>query len=121
MDAKFSDVDSESWAVRYIASARNNGLMYGIDDDVFGYGVRITYQDVCVVLYRAAILAGISFSEPDKDFAGYENISEYAKEAVSYMYGSGMLPDMSDGNFLSDSSVTRVQAAQLLYSVFGNR
>ena len=117
--ASFKDVDAGNWAASYIASAKNAGLMNGINDSNFGFGKSLTREDICVVIYRAAKNAGITFEIQKTDFSDYKEVSDYAKEAVSFMAGKGIISGMGDGTFAPKGNATRVQAAKLIYAVLG--
>jgi len=117
--ASFADVDVDNWAASYIASAKNAGLMNGTSDYEFGFGKGLTREDICVVIYRAAKDAGMTFEKQKTDFTDYEEISDYAKEAVSFMAGSGIISGMGDGTFSPKGEATRAQAAKLIHAVLG--
>ena len=67
------------------------------------------------MIYRAATVCGKSFSG-NMEFADSNDISEYAKEAVSALTEKGIINGLSDGSFAPLSSLTRAQAAQLIYT-----
>jgi len=113
----FADVADDDWSASYIASVRNRGYMNGIDDSNFGYGMDISRQDICVTIYRAAKLAGYSFGTQKNDFYDFDSVSDYAKEAVSYFAGEGIINGTGDGSFKPLSSATRAEAAKIVWSV----
>ena len=115
----YIDVDALNWAAPYIASAKNAGFMNGVGDAEFGYGKSLTREDISVVIYRAAKTAGIVFDNQKTDFSDYEQISDYAKEAVSYLAGKGVISGMGDGSFSPKGKATRAQAAKIIYEVLG--
>lgn len=115
----FDDIENDGWSEEYIASAKKHGIMTGISDTSFGYGKEVTREDLCVTIYRAAKLAGKTFNLQKSDFSDYGEISEYAKEAVSYLAGSGIISGMGDGTFAPKRFATRAEAAKILYAVIG--
>lgn len=115
----FYDVDLDNWAAPYIASAQENELMLGIDENNFGYGRPVSRQDLCVIIYRAAQKRGIEFKNQKTDFADFEEISDYAKEAVAYLAGSGIINGMGEGRFNPAKITTRAQAAKVISEVIG--
>ena len=119
LTSDFIDVDKNDWAYAYISSAKAAGIINGIEENRFGYGMPVSRQDICVVIYRAAKNAGYEFKEQSEDFTDFDQVSDYAKEAVSYMAGSGIISGMGDGTFLPKATATRAQAAKLVYAVLG--
>lgn len=119
LKSDFEDTENDGWSETYIASAKKNGLMVGLNDKIFGYGQSVTRQDLCVIVYRAAKSVGMNFEVQKSDFTDYEKIADYAKEAISYLAGSGIVSGVGDGNFAPNSPATRAQAAKVLYDVLG--
>lgn len=113
----YSDIPKGSWAESYIFSAKENGLMIGISDELFGYGKEMTRQDLCVVVYRAAVKNGIVFESEKNDFADFDEVSDYAKEAVARLGGAGIINGMENGEFAPLQTVTRAQAAKIIYEI----
>ena len=114
-----SDVDSNAWYYRYVASAEKNGIIKGRGENEFGIGGNITRQEMAVMLYRIASEKGMSFENKYTDFADYDKISEYAYDAVAYMSGAGIINGMENNTFNPDMPATRAQAAKLINSMIG--
>ena len=51
------------------------------------------------------------------DFADYDNISDYAKEAVGALAAKGIINGVSDTMFAPKATATRAQAAKLVYAI----
>ena len=115
----YDDVKTDDWSAAYIASAKASGLMLGTGENIFGYGEPISRQDLCVTIYRAAQKSGIEFENKNTDFTDFEDISEYAKEAVSFMAGDKIVSGMDDGSFCPQQYATRAQAAKIIAEVIG--
>lgn len=114
----FNDANSGEWYDSYIASAKNSGFVSGISETEFGVGMNISRQDLAVMLYRATKAKGKVFTQK-KTFADDYQIADYAKEAVSYLAGEGMISGMGDNLFAPNENATRAQAAKLIYSLIG--
>ena len=95
--------------------------MKGVRDDTFGIGTSIKREDICVAIYRAAKENGYTFANPKTDFTDFEEVSDYAKEAVSMLAGEGIINGMGDGSFAPKKETTRAQAAKLMYAVIGGK
>lgn len=119
LTSDFDDLQNDGWSEAYIASAKKYGLMMGESDTIFGYGKAVTREDLCVIIYRAAKMSGMTFETEKNDFTDYEEISEYAREAVSYLAGSGIVSGTGDGSFAPKRYATRAEAAKILYAVIG--
>ena len=114
--ADFTDASSGNWYDSYIASAKDSGLINGLGDGTFGVGQNITRQDLAVILYKAALKQGRVFTSK-KTFGDDYQIADYAKEAVSYLAGEGIISGMGDNIFAPTANATRAQAAKLIYSL----
>lgn len=118
--AEYSDVPQESWAAEYISAAKNSGLMLGLNDELFGYGKEMTRQDLCVAIYRAALKKGLTFTAENNSFDDFDEVSDYAKEAVSKLSGAGIINGVGNNKFSPKSSVTRAQSAKIFYEILAN-
>lgn len=119
--ASFTDADADAWYSPYVESAKVSGYMKGVRDDTFGIGTSIKREDICVAIYRAAKENGYTFANPKTDFTDFEEVSDYAKEAVSMLAGEGIINGMGDGSFAPKKETTRAQAAKLMYAVIGGK
>jgi hypothetical protein len=60
-ETEFGDTAKGNWHYTYIASAVKKGIVKGIGNNMFGVGIQITRQDMAVMAYNAAKLAGKEF------------------------------------------------------------
>lgn len=115
-EVDFADVDRSGWAYPYVACAFESGLVKGMDDKTFGYGMKITREDMAVLIKRAAECAGTEISEVGgirpKDL---ENVSEYAKDSVAEMADAGIISGYEDGTFRPQNNASRAEAAVMIY------
>ncbi len=110
-----SDVGAGHWATSYIATAQKLGIVQGNADGSFGIGTNITRQDMAVMIYRTFAMLGIDLSAGDAAFADSNEISEYAKDAVSALTKLGILNGMGDNTFAPGANANRAQAAKVIY------
>jgi len=115
----FVDTKKDDWHYSYIASVKKAGLINGIDQTSYGVGQNITRQDIAVILYKAAILNGKTFETKKTDFNDYDEIADYAKEAVSFLAGAGIINGIDSNNFAPTEFATRAEAAKLIYAFIG--
>ena len=80
-DCSFSDVNKSDWFAGFVAGALKENVVKGTDNNLFGVGKNITREDFAVMLYR---IIGEEITEKSS-FSDYNEISDYAKDAVSYM------------------------------------
>ena len=110
---EFSDVSTDDWFYKYVASAYNKGIITGMDDGSFGIGENITRQDMSVMLYRCINNPSITSSE-NVMFDDYEDIADYAKDSVLFLAKKGIISGMGNGKFEPNEPATRAQAAVMV-------
>lgn len=110
----FTDVSKERWSYNYIASANRLGIVTGDGRD-FRPTECITRQDLAVILYRACEFFDIPGSDNKITFDDEKDVSSYAKNAVSYLSGVGIINGMGDGTFAPKAVVTRAQVSKAVY------
>lgn len=110
-DGAFSDVNSSDWFSGFVAALVKKEAVKGIDDNLFGVGKDITREDFAVMFYR---MIGDN-SVGNSSFSDSEEISAYAKDAVSYMNEKGYINGYGDGTFRPKKKITRAEAASVIY------
>jgi len=113
----FEDVSEDAWYYSTVASAYHKGITKGMTETVFGSGMKITRQDMCVLAYKAAELAGTRLSAAESEFSDQAEIAAYAKTAVGAMYGAEIVGGMGDNRFAPQETATRAQAAKIIYGL----
>ena len=114
---EFTDIPEGDWSVQYVASAKAAGFVNGIGEGKFGYGASITREDMAVMIYNVMKANGVNFDNAKTDFADYDQISDYAKEAVSALAAKGIINGVGDNMFAPKATATRAQAALLVYAI----
>ena len=116
--APFADSVDGAWYVPYIASAYNAKLVAGITDTTFGIGTCITREQLAVMVHRAIAAKGTLQSvASDAAFADFASVSDFAKDAVTYVSAAGIMNGMGDGSFAPQMPVNRAQAAKVIYEL----
>jgi len=113
-ECDFTDLSAQHWAYRYVASAVNAGLILGFDDGTFGIGRNITRQEMAVMVSRA-ISDGQAVAG-QREFTDWNEIADWAQDAVAFMQMAGIISGMPDGSFAPMDNATRAQAARIIYS-----
>ena len=116
-DCGFDDVDKTAWYCSFVAAAVNKGIITGISEKEFGVGRSISRQDMACMVYRALSYKGMTFDDKNTDFNDFDEITDYAKEAVSSLVGMKIINGMDDNTFAPHSTATRAQAAVIIDSM----
>lgn len=119
VELPFEDVQYGAWYYDYIAAAYSKGIISGISEKTFGTGNSLTREDAVVIIGRCVDLLGITADDVREysAFSDESKISEYAKESVIKLYKKGIINGMDDGVFAPKATVTRAQAAKMIYEL----
>lgn len=113
-ETDFSDVGREAWYFEYVKDAALKGLILG-NDGFFRPNESITREDAALIVYRWLTKKDGRLLTK-KYFSDRSSISEYAREAVEALAGAGILKGNENGGFKPKNSITRAEAAQLIYA-----
>lgn len=109
-ETQFVDVKNH-WSFRYVAAAYEMGIINGITEDRFAPDLPITRQDAAVILDRIAKMSEIKTDNVSLGFTDYQDISDYAIEAVGHLSYLGVLNGHDDGTFAPKATATRAEIA----------
>lgn len=118
MDFIFEDIDENDWCFPYVKTSYLAGITTGISENVFGKGLDITRQDLCVMVFRA-IKAG-DYTIPDTrdiTFVDEADISDYAVNAVKILANAGIVSGDENRRFNPVGKATRAEAAQIIFKM----
>ena len=111
--ASFADVPAEDWSYAYIASAVQAGIIAGVDEEHFGYGMRITREDAAVIISR--VQGGLKAASTPSAFADDGEIAAYARQAVYSLVEAGVIAGVGENRFAPKENCRRCEAAQIIY------
>lgn len=115
----FKDVEPASWYAPYVNTAAALGVVSGIEDDVFGTGMKITRQDMSVLIARFLEKKGFKLDGTNAaEFSDDADIADYAVNGVYALKSAGLISGMDNNCFAPMESATRAQTAKILYSVY---
>ena len=120
--APFLDVMSGEYYSKAIAWAGENGIISGYGSE-YGVGEAVTREDFAAILYRYAEYKGYDTTQGGmavREFADYEEISEYAKAPVGWAVNTGIISGMGNGNISPKTTTSRGQAAVMLMNFCKN-
>ena len=113
----FSDVKNDAWYKGFVNTAFEKGFCNGVSKGVFGTGMEITRQDMCVMAYNVLKALGREVANGEMVFADAAEISEYAKGPVSALNKAGVVNGVGNNKFNPKGNATRAEAAVIIYKV----
>ena len=87
-----------------------------VTDKEFMPNNNIKRQDMAVILCNLAKIIGKNAEKAGKTFVDDSEISDYAKDAVSFLSSVGVVNGDENGAFNPHSFANRAEAAQMLYT-----
>jgi len=114
----FKDVGHNAWYYEYIKAAMNHGIITGESENSFGVGKKITREQIAAIVYRLLAKQGLDDVGAKIEFADAQDISEYAKEAVSILVKKQIINGYGDNTFKAKNNATRAEAAVILARVY---
>ena len=112
----FTDVDASQWYAKAVAWAAANGVVNGTSPTTFNPNDPITREQMAAILYRYASVKGYDVTGK-ADLAGFTDaaqISDYAKDAMSWANQEGLIGGVSADTLQPQGSATRAQVATIL-------
>ena len=122
ISAPFSDVKPGSYYFRYVAWAKEVGLVSGTSGGKFDPSGKLTREQLAQMLYRACDVFSIKTYDPDVSmldaFSDGARCSAWAREGLSWAVRNGLLSG-SAGKIMPTSNASRAQTAQIIYKLIG--
>ena len=112
----FPDVPAGAYYASAAAWAQARGVVTGYGDGTFRPDGAVTRQQLAAMLYRYARLQGADTSA-GADLAAYPDgaaVPDYAREALAWAVGAGVLRGRADGRLDGGGTATRAELAVLL-------
>ena len=113
----FTDVEAGKWYADAITWTAENGIFAGYGKDKFGPDDPITREQLAAIFYRYTDYKGYDLTvKGDLDkFKDADKITDYAKTAMQWAVGSGLVKGKS-GNLLDpQGTATRAEIAAMLH------
>lgn len=113
----FDDVKETDWFMPYVIGAYNASMCNGIGNGLFGSGMNITRQDMSCMVYNLIKNKNIEMVNEKNEFSDNDDISDYAKDAVSVMQMAGILRGRDNNIFAPGENATRAEAAVVINAI----
>ena len=120
---QFMDVGINSWYEKYVASAVNCGIIYGMDEEHFGVGKELSRAEMAAILDRICKYKGVVLSDKteNSDYADSADIPPYAHESIMAMSRAGIMNGVGNNTFAPQEKTTRAMAARVIWLLRGEK
>ena len=111
----FPDVTDGNFYTAPVMWAYQNGVISGYENGYFGTADKINREQLATMMYRYAKLCNLDISQTANinSFPDASIVSEYAREAMRWAVGSGMIQG-DQGNLNPHGDANRAQAATII-------
>lgn len=121
----FTDVESGRWYTEAVSWAAEKGIVNGITTTTFEPETEVTREQLATILYRYAKHKGYTLTGGAEltVFPDGGEVSNYAKEAVSWAVAAGIIGGSKEGGtlrLLPRGSATRAQVAAIFVRFVAN-
>ncbi|MBA4699185.1 MAG: S-layer homology domain-containing protein [Ruminococcus sp.] len=119
---RFGDVSNGQFYSIPVTWASNTGIVTGYENGLFGTTDNITREQMATMLYRYALKTGmdVSASADYSRFPDGSKVSGFAKDAVKWAIGSGIISGNKDGTLAPQATVSRAVCATMISRFTGN-
>lgn len=116
----FTDVPSGSTYAAAVKWAKGHGVVSGESATTFNPGGALNRQTVCVIVcaFFDAFDYELTYVRNAKTFSDHDDISSWAVDSVVKLYRAGLIDGTSSTAFSPKATMSRAQAAVLLYNVY---
>jgi hypothetical protein len=112
--SSFKDVAQDHWALRYIETARQRGIIGGYPDGTFRPNQPVTRAEIAKMVVMASGLAvAPSYERVFSDVVE----SHWAALYILTIYKSGIVSGYPDGTFRPSNRATRAEAAKIIFEM----
>ncbi len=112
----FTDVADGDWYAQAVNWAASVGVVNGFDDGTFQPNTAITREQLAAILRNYAAYKGLDTSASG-DLSTYtdaDSVSDWAKESVEWVVGSGLIGGYEDSTLRPQGTTTRAEVASVL-------
>ena len=114
----YTDVEEGTWYTAYIQWATEEGIVLGYGDGTFGPEDVITREQMALLMYKFIKWAGYDVEPQNSNwmsrYTDTGDISEWAKDAVEWSVGIGLMKGTSETTIAPKDAASRAEVAQLI-------
>ncbi len=112
----FKDVEIGKWYSDAVAWVTANGITGGYDNGFFGVNDPVTREQAAAILYRYASYKGydVTASGDISVYTDAARVSEYAKAAMAWINGRGIVTGRTPDTLAPEAGATRAEMATIL-------
>lgn len=113
----FEDIAPESYYAEAVRWATDTGMIKGVNETEFAPDSNITREQTAEIIYRYAKHKEYDITQGGmqlREFDDFENISEYAVNAMNWMINTGLMNGKTDRTLNPKDGTTRAETAALL-------
>ncbi|WP_053956403.1 DUF3783 domain-containing protein [Inediibacterium massiliense] len=112
----FTDVQKDSYYAAYVEWANEKGIVSGVGNSQFAPERPITREEMAVIMNNYAKVMGNTLPKSKEmvSFADEQNISTWAKEAVTQMQQAGIISGKNENKFVPKGTATRAEVSTVL-------
>lgn len=108
----FQDIQEDSWYANAVYWAAEEGILSGYSNGMLRPNENITREQLAVMLYR--YMGSPKTSSAVKGFSDMDQISGYAREALSWAVDNGIMSGRDTGKLDPKGQATRAETAAML-------
>jgi S-layer homology domain. len=114
--SNFSDVDRNAYYAQAVAWSSDKGIVSGIGNNCFSPDSSITREQLATIIYQYAKNKGLDVSKTGdlSQFRDSSSTSNWAKQAMEYVVGVGIISGRDNGKLDPKGKATRAEVARIL-------
>ena len=113
----FTDTQAGAWYANAVVWANDKGLVKGYGDGLFGTDDPITREQLAAILWRYDGEKVLDYAR----ISDRNSVSEYAKSAVDWAVGAGVMTYRADASFAPQANAVRSEIASALYAYLAKK
>ena len=114
----FSDIPDGQWYTAGTVWCARLGIVNGVGDGLFAPLGIVTRQQIAVMLYNYAVKEAGQTADERGDLSAFsdaDTVASWAREAVSWAVGAGIINGNDDGTLRPENGAQRVQVAAMVH------
>lgn len=118
--SQYKDVDSDQWYYESVRIAVKYGYISGLSSSQMGPDKPITREQAMTILGRLCKVDTGSVTASQLSFTDKSKIASWSAPYIKWAVDNGYVSGYTDGTFQPQRSVTRAEAAKILYYFTGS-